>query len=93
MHIGSDVRSIAPCGPSIENDPERAKSWFRRAPTSTPWQLASHMWGVQSKRTRPHSLDHPGREATPRSAVNCEQGSYKGYPLNDDEWPPQLEGS
>ncbi len=53
------------------------RSAIRRGHTGAPWEgdFPRYVW---------HREDSVVFEAR---LVNREQGSYKGYPLNEDEWP------
>lgn len=79
------LRGDASCCPREITDREVVSGWLRssirRGATGAPWEggFPRYVW-YQSGSTM-----FEGR------LVNREAGSYKGYPLGEDEWPDGIE--
>ena len=79
------LRADASCCPREITDREMVSGWLRsairRGAIGAPWEgeLPRYVWYKQ---------DNIVFEAR---LVNRENGSYKGYPLDDDEWPRGIE--
>jgi len=80
------LRADASCCPrDLSLDETIPEQWLRdallRGAVGAPWEgrFPRYVW-----------YEHEGIIFEGR-LVNKEQGSYKGYPLEDDEWPPGIE--
>ena len=78
-------RSDASICPRHIRDAETVTEWLRaairRGVTGSPWEngFPRYAW---------HKQEHTVYEAR---LINRGNGEYKGYPLNDDEWPRGIE--
>lgn len=96
-YVGSPEHKVAPgfagpprlradascCPPEIDRHTARAwlRSAIRRGATGAPWEggFPRYVW------YKARAVVFEGR------LVNRGNGSYKGYPLHEDEWPEGLE--
>jgi hypothetical protein len=81
------LRSDASCCPrNLSRDRGVPQEWLReaikRGAVGAPWEgrFPRYVW-----------FQHDGVVYEGR-LVNRDDGSYKGYPLEDDEWPPGIDG-
>ena len=79
------LRADASCCPREITDREAVSGWLRsairRGATGGPWEggFPRYVWYKDGNRVFEARL------------VNREAGSYKGYPLDEDEWPKGIE--
>ena len=79
------LRADASCCPRDIVDVELVRGWLcsaiRKGATGTPWEgeFPRYVWYKRDETVFEGRL------------VNREAGTYKGYPLNEDEWPPGIE--
>ena len=72
------------CPREYKDDTELVTGWLRAAirdgSTGAPWEgdFPRYVWHKENATVFEARL------------VNRGEGSYKGYPLDDDEWPPHL---
>ena len=79
------LRADASCCPRDIVDVKLVRGWLcsaiRKGATGTPWEgeFPRCVWYKRDETVFEGRL------------VNREAGTYKGYPLNEDEWPPGIE--
>ena len=79
------LRADASCCPRDIVDVELVRGWLRSAirkgATGTPWEgeFPRYVWDKRDETVFEGRL------------VNREAGTCKGYPLDEDEWPPGIE--
>lgn len=79
------LRADASCCPREIRDAEVVTGWLRSAIRRG---VVSASWNGDFPRYVWHKQDDTVFEAR---LVNSGDGSYKGYPLSTDEWPPGIE--
>ena len=79
------LRADASCCPREVVDPNTVRGWLRsairRGAAGAPWEggFPRYVWYKDG------DVIYEGR------LVNRQTGAYKGYPLDEDEWPPGIE--